>query len=142
MGCLAMYAMMALIKILLLATTAACQAILVTVPCAGMAARVFIQTPVVIMILIVLMALMNLTHIPSVTTAQRRGVCPAQVFLGTVESSVMAVQPVQISGTNYSPFVNLTLTQTNQMDLMLPSAMRKIPHGHMTSTNVKMDLCA
>ena len=101
-----------------------------------------VNTLSIVMILIVLMALMSLTHILSVTIAQRRGVCPAQVFLETVESCVTAFPPVRISGTNYSLSANLTLTQTNQMGLVLPFAMRKMAHRHMTSTNVKMDLCA
>ena len=131
-GGTAIYVMMVVIKILLLATTAACQAIMVTVPCAGMAARVFIPTPVVIMFLIVVMALINLTHFLSVTFAQRRGVCPAQVFLGTVESFVTAVPPVQISGTNYSPPANPIQRGTNQM----PFAVRR-----PASTSVEMDQC-
>ena len=62
----------------------------------------------------------------------------AQVFLIIVESSVMAMHHVQINGTNYSLYANLTLTHhTNQMTLMLKSAMKRL-----ASTRVKIDLFA
>ena len=83
--------------------------------------------------MIAMMALMNQTHILSVTIAKRRDMSPAQVFRGTVESSVMVFPHVQISGTNYFLPVNLT----NPIRLMLPSAVSKT-----TSSSVKMDQCA
>ena len=83
------------------------------------------------------MALMNLTYITSVIIAQKSDIIPAQVFPGTVESSVMAFQLVQIDGTSYSQFANLTQVQTNQMGLLFPSAVRR-----PASTSVKMDPCA
>ena len=98
--------MIAVIKILLFATTAVNQACTVTSPCAGTAAHVSERWTFVIVELSAVMVLMNQTHILIEIIAQRRTVCPAQVILGTVESSVMAVPPVQISGTNYSPPAN------------------------------------
>ena len=83
------------------------------------------------------MALMNQTHTQIAIFVKRRALCPAQVFLIIVESSVMAMHHVQINGTNYSLYANLTLTHTNQMTLMLKSAMRRL-----SSTRVKMDLFA
>ena len=134
--------MMEVMKTLLFATTAANQALPVPVLCAGTAAHVLLRQPagaVVLMALIVLMVLMNLTltHILIVTFAKMRAVCSAQVFLIIVESSLMAMHHVQINGTNYSLYANLTLTHTNQMTLMLKSAMRRL-----ASTSVKMDPCA
>ena len=138
-----LHAMIAVIKILLLATTAVNQASGVTVPCAGTAAHVLLIQSlircchiVVMVTLIAVMALMNLTHIPSVIIAQRRAIYPAQVFLGTVENFVMAMPSVQTSGMNYSPPVDLIKTGPNPMDLVLPSAVRI-----MISTSVKTDPC-
>ena len=132
-----MNVMMAAIKILLLVTTAANQALMVLRPCAVTAACVFLNSTVVVTELNVTMALMNLTYIPSAIIAQKRDIIPAQVFPGTVESSVMAFQLVQIDGTSYFQFANLTLAQTNQMGLLFPSAVRR-----PASTSVKMDPCA
>ena len=130
--------MMEVIKTLLLATTAANQAFAVPLLCAGTAAHVLHGRPagcVVFMTLIVLMVLMNLTHILIVTFAKMRAVCSAKVFLIIVERSVMDMHHVQINGTNYSLYANLTLAHTNQMTLMIKSAMRRL-----ASTHVEMDL--
>ena len=87
----------------------------VTVECVGTAAPVLVHLAVVVVEFSAAMALMNQTHILIVTIARRRAICPAQVFLGTVESSVMAMQRVQINGMNCFPYANLSRTQTNQM---------------------------
>ena len=103
--------MMAVMKILLpVATAISVQTMnLCHMPCAGTAAPVLQQTFVVMVLgLTALMVLMNLTHIPIVTIAQRRAISPAQVFLGIVESSVTARQHAQINGMKYSPSASLT----------------------------------
>ena len=138
-----LFVTMAVTKILLYVVIAANQACMVTMPCAGTAARVLLIQSlircchnVVIVTLIAVMVLMNLTHILSVIIAQRRAIYPAQVFLGTVENFVMAMPRVQTSGMNYSQPVDLIKTGPNPMDLVLPSAVRI-----MTSTSVKTDPC-
>ena len=133
---MSLYVMISVMKMLLLAATAVNQVYTVTVPCARALLLLLCTNIVVALELIALMALMNLTHILSVIIAQRRALSPVQVFLGTVESSVMPVPHVQISGTNYFPPANLIQRGTNQMSLMLPSAVRR-----MASTSAKMDPC-
>ena len=126
--------MMALIKTLLPVGTALVGQ---TMPCAGMATPVLVLIRIIVMVkLTAVMALMSQTRIPYVTIAQRRGVHLVQVFLGTVENFVMAMPRVQTSGMNYSPLVDLIKAGPNQMDLVLPSAVRM-----MTSTSVKTDPC-
>ena len=60
-------------------------------------------------LLIARMALMNQTLGRIATIAQRRAPCPAQVFLATVQKSVMERQLVQISGTSCSPLARHTI---------------------------------
>ena len=102
-----------------------------TMQCAGTAAAVLIRYSDVSVEVNALMALMSLTHIHIVIIAQKRALCPAQVFLETVANSVMVFQPVRISGTNYSQLVNLTWTVPNPTRL---SVVKK-----MGCTSVKMD---
>ena len=91
-------AMMAAMKFPLCVTTAIGQAS----PCAGTAAvalrlRVFAED-----ILCVVTALTSPILGQIAQSAQRRASCPAQVFLGTVQSFVMVMQLVQMLGMNYS----------------------------------------
>ena len=81
-----MIVMMAAKKILLFVTTVASQAL----PYAGTAAGVLQQSGLVMAIMTVSTDLMSQILIPDVRLAQKRALCPAQVFLEIAESFVMA----------------------------------------------------
>ena len=96
------FAMVPAMKIRLSVTTAPSQAL----PCAGMAAGVLGQSRLAIVMLPVLTAPMNPILIPIALFAQKRALCPAQVFLGTVQRYATAGPRAQTAGMSFFPLVH------------------------------------
>ena len=97
-----MIAMISAMKIRLSVTTAPAQAL----PCAGMAAGVIRKNTLVTVMFTVLTAPMNLIFIPIAHFAQKRALCPAQVFLGIVQRCATAGPRAQTDGMSFFPLVH------------------------------------
>ena len=95
-------AMMAAMNIRLSVTTAHVQAL----PCAGMAAGVLGESRLVTVMAPVLTDPMNLILIPIALYAQKRALCPAQVFLGIVQRCVTDDPSAQTIGMSFFPVEN------------------------------------
>ena len=97
-------AMITATKLRLSVTTATVQAL----PCAGTAAGVLIrQNGLVTVMWTVQTDLMNPILILVATFAQRRALCPAQVFLRTVQRYATASPHAQTNGMSFLPLVQL-----------------------------------
>ena len=127
-----MIVMMAAMKIRLSVTTAPAQAL----PCAEMAASVFKQSGLVTVVLLpVLTDLINLIFIPIAYFAQKRALCPAQVFQGIVQRYVTAGPRAQTIGMSFFPLVHLLLH--NLARPMILSVVRR-----PASIRARTDPCA
>ena len=104
-------------------TTAPGQALL----CAGTVASVFKQSGLVTVVLLpVLTDLINLILIPIAHFAQKRALCPAQVFLGTVQRCVTAGPRAQTCGMSFFPLVH----PINLLNPILLFAVRRVASIH------------
>ena len=97
-----MLAMISAMKIRLSVTTAPGQGLL----CAAMAACVLAESGLVTVMSSVMTDLMNLIFIPIALFAQKRALCPAQVFLGTVQRCATAGPRAQTDGMSFFPLVH------------------------------------
>ena len=97
----ALNAMISAMNIRLSVTTALFQAL----PCSAMAASVLTERWLVVVMSAVLTAPMNPILIPIALFAQIRALCPAQVFLGTVQRYATAGPRAQTAGMSFFPLV-------------------------------------
>ena len=97
-----MIAMITAMNIRLSVTTAPVQALL----CAGTAVRVLRKHGRVTVLSTVLTAPMNPILIPIALFAQKKALCPAQVFLATVQRYAMAFQRAQTDGMSFFPLAH------------------------------------
>ena len=123
-----MIAMISAMKIRLSVTTAPGQAL----PCAGTIVDVLIQLGLVTILSTVLTALMNPILILVASFAQRRALCPAQVFLRTVQSYATASPRAQTSGMSFFPLVQLLWHNLTRLRLLSAAVRRPVSLRVMT----------